>query len=204
METAYIGMGANLPSWAGEPEATLAAAAERLGRLGRVVRRSSLYLTAPVGYAEQPRFVNAVVALKTELAPRALLEGLLGIEQEFGRERATERTNGPRTLDLDILLYGTQRVDEPDLKVPHPRLAERAFVLVPLDEIAPQAVDVRSGCTVGELRQRLFSNSDDENQAVVPIESDAWRPGAGGDDGERDGGAALRADTSSRDDHGRR
>lgn len=204
MTTAYIGMGANLPSGAGEPEATLAAAAERLGRLGRVVRRSSLYSTEPVGYSEQPRFVNAVVALETELGPRALLTALLDVEREFGRERATERTNGPRTLDLDILLYGTQRIDEPELKIPHPRLAERAFVLVPLDEIAAQAVDVRSGCTVGELRQRLFPDSDDENQAVVAMESEAWRPGCGGADGR----AALRAGATGRDpsghhDHGR-
>lgn len=179
MTMAYIGMGANLPSWAGEPAATLAAAAERLGRLGRVVRRSSLYSTAPVGYAEQPRFVNAVVALETELAPRALLEGLLEIEREFGRERATERTNGPRTLDLDILLYGAERVDEPDLAIPHLRLAERAFVLVPLNEIAPEAVDARSGSSVGELRQRLFGDSGEEEQAVVRIESEGWRRGSG-------------------------
>ena len=196
METAYIGMGANLPSWAGKPEATLAAAAERLEQLGRVIQRSSLYSTAPVGYAEQPRFVNAVVALETELGPHALLEALLGIEREFGRARAMERTNGPRTLDLDILLYGAERIDEPELKIPHPRLAERGFVLVPLSEIAPAAVDARSGSSVGELRQRLVSNSNDENQAVVPIASDAWRRGSGRADGQCDGDAALRADTN--------
>jgi 2-amino-4-hydroxy-6-hydroxymethyldihydropteridine diphosphokinase len=99
-------MGGNLASWAGTPEATLAAAAVRLERLGRVVRRSSLYSTEPVGFAEQPRFVNAVVALETELEPRALLEGLLAIEQEFGRDRTAGIANGPRTLDLDILLLG--------------------------------------------------------------------------------------------------
>jgi 2-amino-4-hydroxy-6-hydroxymethyldihydropteridine diphosphokinase len=106
MRTAYIGMGGNLASWAGAPEATLAAAALRLESLGRVARRSSLYSTAPVGFAAQPRFVNAVVALETELEPRKLLEGLLAIEQEFGRDRSAGIANGPRTLDLDILLFG--------------------------------------------------------------------------------------------------
>lgn len=193
METAYIGMGANLPSWAGEPAATLAAAAERLETLGCVVRRSSLYSTAPVGLAEQPRFVNAVVELETELEPRALLAALLGIEREFGRERAAEQMNGPRTLDLDILIFGGLRIDETDLKIPHPRLAERTFVLVPLKEIAPEVVDARSGRSVGELTERLFLISDDENQAVVAIESEAWRPGCGRDDGVRDRGTGRRA-----------
>jgi 2-amino-4-hydroxy-6-hydroxymethyldihydropteridine diphosphokinase len=133
-------MGGNLASWAGAPEATLAAAAQRLDSLGRVVRRSSLYSTAPVGFAEQPRFVNAVVALETELAPHELLDGLLAIEQEFGRERTVGLQNGPRTLDLDILLFGDLEISEPELEIPHPRLAERAFVLIPLNEIAPQAV----------------------------------------------------------------
>src|SRR5271170_2064728 len=106
MRTAYIGMGANLPSRAGPPAATLAAAAGRLESLGRVVNRSSLYSTEPVGVAGQPRFVNGVVALDTELEPRALLDGLLAIELEFGRDRSAGILNGPRTLDLDILLFG--------------------------------------------------------------------------------------------------
>ena len=202
METAYIGMGANLPSRAGEPAATLAAAAERLGRLGRVICRSRLYSTAPVGFAEQPRFVNAVVELETELEPLALLGALLEIEREFGRERAKERSNGPRTLDLDILLYGERLIDEADLQVPHPRLAERAFVLVPLHEIAPDATDPRSGIAVGELLQRLFPGPDDENLAVVPIESEAWRPGCGGDDAVRVGGAVERADDAGSNESG--
>src|ERR1035438_6603071 len=92
MRTAYIGMGGNLASWAGTPEATLTAAALRLESLGRLTRRSSLYLTEPVGFAEQPRFVNAVAALETELAPRELLDGLLAIEKEFGRDREGARS----------------------------------------------------------------------------------------------------------------
>jgi 2-amino-4-hydroxy-6-hydroxymethyldihydropteridine diphosphokinase len=150
MPIAYIGMGGNLASWAGAPEATLAKAALRLDSLGGVARRSSLYSTAPVGFTEQPRFVNAVVALETELAPRALLDGLLAIEHEFGRERTAGVANGPRTLDLDILLFGDLQISEPGLEIPHPRFAERAFVLVPLVEIAPEAVDPKSGRTAAE------------------------------------------------------
>src|ERR1700747_526700 len=106
MLTAYIAFGANLPSWAGPPEVTLAAAAERLGGLGRITTQSSLYSTEPVGVAEQPRVANAVGALETDLAPRALLNKLLAIEKEFGRDRSASVPNGPRTLDLDILLIG--------------------------------------------------------------------------------------------------
>ncbi len=180
MRTAYIALGANLASWMGTPEATLAAAAFRLESLGRVTRRSSLYSTEPVGFAEQPRFVNAVVALKTELEPRELLKGLLAIEQEFGRERRADFPNGPRTLDLDILLLGDLKISEPGLEIPHPRLAERAFVLIPLGEIAPHEVDAGSGRTVSQLLDRLNSRVRNETDAVVRIQSDGWRAGAGG------------------------
>ncbi len=137
MRTVYIGMGGNLPSWAGPPETTLATAALWIESMGRVVCRSSLYSTEPVGFAGQPRFTNAVVELETELEANDLLERLLGIEAEFGRNRETGFANGPRTLDLDILLFGNQKISEPGLEIPHPHLAERAFVLVPLNEIAP-------------------------------------------------------------------
>src|ERR1700682_570500 len=106
MQTTYIGMGANIPSPIGLPEATLAAAANRLSSIGRVTCRSTLYSTKPVGFADQPRFVNAVVALETDLSPGALIGALLDIELEFGRDRSTGIQNGPRTLDLDILLFG--------------------------------------------------------------------------------------------------
>jgi 2-amino-4-hydroxy-6-hydroxymethyldihydropteridine diphosphokinase len=170
MPLAYIGMGGNLASWAGAPEATLAAAARRLDSLGHVVRRSSLYSTAPVGFADQPRFVNAVVALETELAPRLLLNGLQTIELEFGRERTEGLQNGPRTLDLDILLFDDLETSAPDLEIPHPRLAERAFVLVPLNEIAPQAVVPGSSRTVEELLTLLRLDSD----AVLPVKCKDW------------------------------
>jgi 2-amino-4-hydroxy-6-hydroxymethyldihydropteridine diphosphokinase len=174
MRTAYIGMGANLASWAGAPETTLAAAARRLESLGRVTRRSSLYSTAPVGFAAQPRFVNAVVELETDLEPRELLDGLLAIEVEFGRDRTAGVVNGPRTLDLDILLLGDLEISEPNLRIPHPRLAERVFVLAPLCEIA--AENVVTGCekTVAQLLDSLLEGSQTNSNAVARIESDAW------------------------------
>jgi 2-amino-4-hydroxy-6-hydroxymethyldihydropteridine diphosphokinase len=174
MHTAYIGMGGNLPSHAGQPEATLAAAALRLESLGRVVRRSSLYSTEPVGFAAQPRFLNAVVALETALFPRELLSALMAIEREFGRDRSAAIANGPRTLDLDILLFDNLQIDEPDLAIPHPRLAERAFVLVPLGEIAPDAVVPRLQKTLAQLLATLRENSASDSDAVVRVQSDAW------------------------------
>jgi len=189
MRTAYIGMGGNLASWAGGPEVTLAAAALRLESLGRVACRSSLYSTAPVGFADQPRFANAVVALETELPPRELLDGLLSVEREFGRKRAAGFANGPRTLDLDILLLGDLEVREPGLEIPHPRLAERAFVLAPFNEIAPGVLVPGSGKTVGQLMDSLLSESKTRNRfragpgapgsssdsdAVVQLICDSW------------------------------
>jgi 2-amino-4-hydroxy-6-hydroxymethyldihydropteridine diphosphokinase len=171
MEIAYIGLGGNVASAAGTPEVTLTRAVERLGALGRVVRRSRLYSTAPVGYAEQPRFVNAVVALETQLTARALLDALLGIEREFGRDRSHAIPNGPRTLDLDILLYGSYEFREPEMEIPHPRLAERAFVLVPLNEVAPEVIVPGVGRSVSQLLSALKVDAAD---AVMPIESGVW------------------------------
>ena len=182
MHTAYIGMGANLASHAGPPEATLAAAAERLASLGHVAARSSLYSTAPVGLAEQPRFLNAVVALETGLAPGTLLQRLLAIEKDFGRDRSAGIPNGPRTLDLDLLLLGDMVLHEAQLQIPHPRLAERAFVLIPLNEIAPNALDPRSGRSIAQLLDALLAQlldallaqSPDEAPAVVSVQSALW------------------------------
>jgi 2-amino-4-hydroxy-6-hydroxymethyldihydropteridine diphosphokinase len=188
MQTAYIGMGGNLPSREGTPEATLAAAAAQLESLGRVTHRSSLYSTEPVGFAAQPRFVNAVVALETELEPRDLLQGLLAIEKEFGRDRAAGFVNGPRTLDLDILLFDDRTICEPGLEIPHPRIGERAFVLIPLNEIAPRIVAAASGSTVSQLLHRLQEHAGNETDAVVPIQSGGWRAGAC-DDGASSGHA---------------
>lgn len=133
MNTAYIALGANI----GDPAATVRAAFAALSGLPgtSLTAASSLYRTAPVGLANQPDFINAVARVETTLEPRALLQALLALEADFGRVRL-ER-NGPRTLDLDLLLYGDQVMDTPDLILPHPRLHLRAFVLAPLAEIAP-------------------------------------------------------------------
>jgi len=101
--------------------------------------RSQLYRTAPVGYADQPDFINACALVETKLAPRALLAGLLAIERAHRRIRTVP--NGPRTLDLDIILYGDEMIDEPGLTIPHPRAHEREFVLKPLRDVWPEGAD---------------------------------------------------------------
>ena len=177
MHTAYIGIGGNVASWGGPPESTLAAAALRLQSFGQVAARSSLYSTEPVGFAEQPRFVNAAVALESILAPHELLHSLMAIEKEFGRDRSAGVVNGPRTLDLDILLFDDLILRERGLEIPHPRLAERAFVLVPLSEIAPKIVDPRSGRTVSQLLHDLFPDSESKSHAVFKLHNDDWHTG---------------------------
>ena len=135
--TAYVGLGGNL----GEPLATVCSAVSDLGRLpdAEVESVSSLYRSAPMGPVEQPDFVNAVAALRTALPVRALLQHLQDIERRNGRMGGGVRW-GPRSLDLDILLYGRQRIADSDLVVPHPQLPVRGFVVVPLAEIAPALV----------------------------------------------------------------
>jgi 2-amino-4-hydroxy-6-hydroxymethyldihydropteridine diphosphokinase len=132
---AYIGMGANL----GNREETIKRALALLaGRPGvNVVAVSSLRETDPVGFADQPRFLNGAAAVETELEPRALLAALFAVERELGRTRDGPRF-GPRTIDLDLLVYGGREVAEPGLTVPHPRLTERAFALEPLAELDPE------------------------------------------------------------------
>ncbi len=132
--TVYLGLGSNL----GNRRANLAAALRRMQPLVRVEAVSSLYETKPVGVTEQPDFLNAACRAVTGLRPIALLRHVKAVEREIGRRLGEPQ--GPRPIDLDILLYGDEVIDEPELRVPHPRMAERAFVLVPLAEIAP---DVR-------------------------------------------------------------
>jgi 2-amino-4-hydroxy-6-hydroxymethyldihydropteridine diphosphokinase len=134
MSLVYIGLGSNL----GDRAATIRAALERLDADAEIelVAVSSLRETDPVGFEDQPRFLNGAAALRTELGPRELLDLMLEVERGLGRVREGARY-GPRTIDLDLLLYGDAVVDEPGLTIPHPRLAERVFVLEPLIELDP-------------------------------------------------------------------
>ena len=134
MTRAFVGLGANL----GDREATLRRAVELLGADPEldVVALSTLRETDPVGYLDQPRFLNGAVELETALGARDLLDRLLGVERALGRERTGPRF-GPRTVDLDLLLFGAEQIDEPGLTVPHPRLHERRFALEPLAELDP-------------------------------------------------------------------
>ena len=135
MTRAYVALGANL----GDREATIRAALAELDLVPgvRVVAVSSLRETDPVGYLDQPRFLNGAAALETTVAPRELLDVLLAVERRFGRTREGVPAQGPRTLDLDLVLYGSEVIDAPGLTVPHPRLHERRFVLEPLAELDP-------------------------------------------------------------------
>jgi 2-amino-4-hydroxy-6-hydroxymethyldihydropteridine diphosphokinase len=133
---AYVGLGANV----GDRQDTLLQAVGLLAAEPgvEVVGVSGFRETDPVGYTDQPRFLNAAVALETNLSPRELLERLLAIERQLGRVRGGGPRFGPRAIDLDLLLYGAETVDEPGLVVPHPRLAERRFALEPLHELDPE------------------------------------------------------------------
>ena len=136
MTRAAVALGSNLE----DPEAQVRKGFEEIAALPstELLARSKLYRTAPVGLADQPDFVNACALVETGLAPRALLDALLALEKRHGRVRGVP--NGPRTLDLDIVLYGDRVIDEPGLKVPHPRAHERMFVLRPLLDVWPDAV----------------------------------------------------------------
>jgi 2-amino-4-hydroxy-6-hydroxymethyldihydropteridine diphosphokinase len=132
MPLVYIGLGSNL----GDREATIRQALELLTERGDVELEavSSLRETDPVGYTDQPRFLNGAAALSTDLAPRAVLQRLQSVERTLGRDRTGPRY-GPRTIDLDLLLYDDERINESGLEIPHPRLSERRFVLEPLAEL---------------------------------------------------------------------
>jgi 2-amino-4-hydroxy-6-hydroxymethyldihydropteridine diphosphokinase len=149
---AYVGLGSNL----GDREELLRFAVRELGQSARtrVLAVSPIYETEPVGGPAQGPYLNAVARLRTELAARALLERLLAIEALAGRERSGVRDE-PRRLDLDLLLYASQVIDEPGLVVPHPRLHERAFVLVPLRDLDPDLVHPALGETIGRLARRV-------------------------------------------------
>jgi 2-amino-4-hydroxy-6-hydroxymethyldihydropteridine diphosphokinase len=142
MTTAYVGLGSNL----GDRELLIKEAAELIG----AVRLSTVIETEPWGHANQPRFLNAVAEIETPLTARQLLDHLLDVERRLGRERIGAQW-GPRTIDLDLLLYGDETIDEPGLVVPHPRLTERDFVLRPLAELAPSLKIPDSGTVQAAL-----------------------------------------------------
>jgi 2-amino-4-hydroxy-6-hydroxymethyldihydropteridine diphosphokinase len=150
----YVGLGSNL----GDREGTLRAALGRLRHLPetKVLRVSTLRNTEPVGNLDQPRFLNGAAELETSLSARRFLDALLELERAFGRDRASVPAQGPRTLDLDLLLYGQEQIDEPGLEIPHPRLHERRFVLEPLVELDP-ALEVPGKGSVQTLLARLDS-----------------------------------------------
>ncbi len=163
LDVILIGLGANLPSRFGPPRLTLVAAVKRLEEEGvRITRRSRFWRTRPVPESDQPWFVNAVVAVETDLTPAALLALLHRIEADFGRVRA--EVNAPRLLDLDLLSFGRVVLAGPEPPIlPHPRLARRAFTLLPIRDIAPGWVHP----VTGESLDAMVATLDPEQKAVA-------------------------------------
>ena len=152
---AAIALGSNLSSRFGAPADNLREAIHRLDDLGTVTAVSRFHDTEPVGYTQQPRFLNAVALVETDVSPRDLLRGLLAIEHSMGRNRASSPPKGPRIIDLDLLLYGNLVLDEPALTLPHPSLHERRFVLAPLAEVAPNWQHPTLELSIQQLLQAL-------------------------------------------------
>lgn len=150
-KTVYLSLGSNV----GDRLATIQAAITQIANSGRVTAVSSVYETEPVDFAAQPWFLNCVVELKTEKMPRQLLPLMLKIERQHGRNRSTEHGKGPRTLDIDILLFGNSVIKTKDLTVPHPAMHQRRFVLEPLAEISPGVRHPILKNTIKELLQAL-------------------------------------------------
>lgn len=153
---AAIALGSNLVSEFGDREANLREAVRRLGELGEVKAVSRFYDTEPVGYIDQPRFLNGAVVLATALDPAELMRALLEIERGMGRERVVEK--GPRVIDLDLLLYRDRVMNTAELTLPHPEMQERSFVLMPLSQVAGDWVHPVLGMTVAEMLWRLEGN----------------------------------------------
>jgi 2-amino-4-hydroxy-6-hydroxymethyldihydropteridine diphosphokinase len=171
MADVYLGLGSNLGDKAANLREALRLLAATHGSAVTLLAVSSLYRTEPVGNLEQDWFLNAAAKIKTKLSPRGLLTRLLAIERELGRVRTVP--NGPRIIDLDILLWEDLVVNEDDLVIPHPRMHERLFVLDPLAELAPDLRHPILGKTVAECRAELALESQDE-AAVVRIDGPRW------------------------------
>ena len=160
---AYIGLGSNL----GDRAAYMASAIERLRRVSTELTTSALYESPAEGYEDQPPFLNAACEVHTELSPFQLMSALLEIERSLGRERPFP--DAPRTLDLDLLLYGSAVIDSPDLVIPHPRMADRSFVLAPLVEIAPCLRHPVLGETTAGLLARLPQSRRTATRLTQPV-----------------------------------
>lgn len=169
---AFIGIGSNL----GDRLAFCREAIRRLGSASgiRIKKVSSLYESDPVGYLEQNRFYNAVVAVETSLPPRSLLAACQAIEQSLAKKILIPK--GPRTIDLDLLFYDQQIIDEPELQIPHPAISNRAFVLVPLSEIAPDLIHPALHLTAAALLHRLEVETSrrDTSTGIEKIASSGW------------------------------
>jgi 2-amino-4-hydroxy-6-hydroxymethyldihydropteridine diphosphokinase len=149
MSIAYLSLGSNV----GDRSANIRDCIARLGNFGKVLKKSSLYETEPMEFVSQPWFLNCAISLETALTPYELLAGLQAIEADLGRNRVLDK--GPRTIDIDILLFDDLILTEPKLQIPHPAMSHRRFVLEPLSEIAPDAFDPRSRKTAAQMLAEL-------------------------------------------------
>ncbi|HBR67918.1 MAG TPA: 2-amino-4-hydroxy-6-hydroxymethyldihydropteridine diphosphokinase [Rhodospirillaceae bacterium] len=159
----FVGLGANLPSRYGRPEQTVKAAIAALAAAGvEIVATSGLWRSAPVPVSDDPWYCNAVVSVRTDITSGALLEVLQNIEKDFGREDTAR--NAPRVIDLDLLVFNNEIIDTESLTLPHPRMHERAFVLIPLREISPEWVHPFMNKTIDEMLSVL-----EGEQRLVPV-----------------------------------
>lgn len=148
-ERIFLALGSNL----GNREENLKKAREEISKIAKIVKPSSIYETTPVGYKEQPKFYNQVIEIQTALAPEILMQECLKIEIAMGRQRTIK--DGPRNVDIDLLLYGKRIIKTPALTIPHPRMHERAFVLLPFAEIAKEVVHPEKGVTISALKDKI-------------------------------------------------